>query len=126
MKTNLAPFLLLAIAFSCLAGAEDTGNTPTLRHMTLQEAVQLAHKHNHDIRIASYTVEEKQHAKEITKSSSLKPATSCSSIDMILPTPCDGYTMCSPVLKPCLVDAFFAVVMTLHAPFRGDPKRVTG
>ena len=69
MKTNLAPFLLLAIAFSCLAGAEDTGNTPTLRHMTLQEAVQLAHKHNHDIRIASYTVEEKQHAKEIAKSS---------------------------------------------------------
>jgi outer membrane protein TolC len=37
--------------------------------MTLQEAVQLALKHNHDIRIASYTVEEKQHAKEIAKSS---------------------------------------------------------
>jgi IS30 family transposase len=37
--------------------------------MTLQEAVQLAPKHNHDIRIASYTVEEKQHAKGIAKSS---------------------------------------------------------
>jgi outer membrane protein TolC len=37
--------------------------------MTLQEAVQLALKHNHDIRIAGYTVEEKQHAKEIAKSS---------------------------------------------------------
>src|ERR1700741_5221280 len=69
MKTNLAPFLLLAIAFSCLAGAENPGNTPTLHHMTMQEAVQLALKHNHDIRIASYTVEEKQHAKEIAKSS---------------------------------------------------------
>jgi outer membrane protein TolC len=41
--------------------------------MTLQEAVQLAFKHNHDIRIASYTVEEKQHAKEIAKSSYLPP-----------------------------------------------------
>src|SRR6201984_1577335 len=68
MKTNLALFLLLVIAYSCLA-AEETGNTPPLRHMTMQEAVQLALKHNHDIRIASYTVEEKQHAKEIAKSS---------------------------------------------------------
>ena len=69
MKTNQA-LLLLAIAFSCcLAGAEETGNTPPLRHMTMQEAVQLALMHNHEIRIASYTVEEKQHAKEIAKSS---------------------------------------------------------
>jgi hypothetical protein len=57
MKTNAALFLLLAIAFSCcLAGAEETGNTPASRHMTLREAVQWAPKHNHDIRIASYTV----------------------------------------------------------------------
>jgi outer membrane protein TolC len=60
----------MAIAFSsCLAEAEETGNTPPSRHMTLEEAVQLALKHNHDIRIASYTVEEKQHAKEFAKSS---------------------------------------------------------
>src|ERR1700740_1163169 len=69
MKTNRALFLLLAIVISCRAGAEETGNTPPLRHMTMQEAVQVALKHNHDIRIASYTVEEKQHAKEIAKSS---------------------------------------------------------
>jgi outer membrane protein TolC len=69
MKTNRALFLLLAIVISCRARAEETGNTPPLRHMTMQEAVQLALKHNHDIRIASYTVEEKQHAKEIVKSS---------------------------------------------------------
>jgi outer membrane protein TolC len=69
MKTNRALFLLLAIVISCRAGAEETGNTPPLRHMTMQEAVQLALKHNHDIRIAGYTVEEKQHAKEIAKSS---------------------------------------------------------
>jgi hypothetical protein len=39
MKTNAALLLLLAIAFSCcLAGAEETGDTPPSRHMTLQEA----------------------------------------------------------------------------------------
>src|SRR5690348_11674211 len=69
MKTNRALFLLLAIVISCRAGAEETGGPPPLRHMTMQEAVQLALKHNHDIRIAAYTVEEKQHAKEIAKSS---------------------------------------------------------
>ena len=69
MKRNAALFLLITIAFSaCVAGAEETGSTPP-RHMTLQEAVQLALKHNHDIRIAGYTVEERQHAKEIAKSS---------------------------------------------------------
>ena len=74
MKRNAAIFLLMAllmaIAFSpCLAWAEETGNTPPSRHMTLPEAVQLALKHNHDIRIAGYTVEEKRQAKEVAKSS---------------------------------------------------------
>jgi len=70
MKRNAALFLLMAIAFSpCLAEAEETGNARPSRHMTLQEAVQLAMKRNHDIRIAGYTVEEKQHAKEAAKSS---------------------------------------------------------
>ena len=78
MKRNAALFLrtaqltalLMAIVFSpCLVEAEETGNTPPPRHMTLHEAVQLATNHNHDVRIASYTVEEKQHAKEAAKSS---------------------------------------------------------
>ena len=70
MKRNAALFLLITIAFSpCLTGAEKTGNTPPSRHMTLQEAVQLALKHNHNIRIAGYTVEEKRQAKEFAKSS---------------------------------------------------------
>jgi len=73
MKRNAALILLMvlpiAIAFSpCLAWAEQ-GNTPAARHMTLQEAVQLAMKHNHDIRIAGYTIEEKQQAKAVAKSS---------------------------------------------------------
>src|SRR5258707_319842 len=74
MKRNAALFLTMslriAIAFSPrLAAAEDTGKTLHRRHVTLQEAVQLALHHNHDIRIAGYTVEEKQHAKEVAKSS---------------------------------------------------------
>ena len=74
MKRNAALFLLtallMAIAFSpCLAEAEETGNARPSRHITLHEAVQLALNHNHDVRIASYTVEEKQHAKEAAKSS---------------------------------------------------------
>src|ERR1700741_1582293 len=70
MKRNAARFLLLAMAlFACLAEAEETGNTAPPRHITLQEAVQLALKHNHDIRIAGYTVEEKQQAKQVAKSS---------------------------------------------------------
>ena len=74
MKRNAALFLLMALLvaialWACLAEADETGNTPTSRHITLQEAVQLALKHNHDIRIAGYTIEEKQHAKEVAKSS---------------------------------------------------------
>jgi hypothetical protein len=54
MKTNAALLLLLAITFSCcLAGPRK----PAIRRLapqTLQETVQLALKHNHDIRIAGY------------------------------------------------------------------------
>jgi outer membrane protein TolC len=65
-----ALFLMVAMAFSaCMVAAEETGNTPPPRHITLPEAVQLALQHNHDIRIAGYTVDEKQHAKRVARSS---------------------------------------------------------
>jgi outer membrane protein TolC len=71
MKRNAAIFLLAATAFfACIAPAQETSTTaPPPRQITLQEAVQLALKHNHDIRIAGYTVEEKEHAKQVAKSS---------------------------------------------------------
>jgi outer membrane protein TolC len=71
MKLNAALFVLAATGFSiCLAAAQETSNTaPPPRQITLQEAVLLALKHNHDIRIAGYTVEEKEHAKQVAKSS---------------------------------------------------------
>ena len=70
MRANTALFLLVATTFSvCNVVAQETGNAVSARHITLQEAVQLALKHNHDVRIAGYAVEEKQHAKEVAKSS---------------------------------------------------------
>jgi outer membrane protein TolC len=42
--------------------------SPTPRRITLDEAVQLALKHNHVARIAEYQVEEKQHAKDLARS----------------------------------------------------------
>ena len=70
MKRTGERVLLIAMAvFACTAAAQETGNTAAPRHITLQEVVQLALKHNHDIRIAGYTVEEKQDAKQAAKSS---------------------------------------------------------
>jgi len=70
MKRNAALFLPVAVAFfACTAAAQETGHTAPPRHITLQEAVQLALQHNHDIRIAGYTVEEKRQAKQVAKSS---------------------------------------------------------
>ena len=70
MKRNATLFLLVAMAFCArTAAAEETGNTAPPRHITLQEAVQRALQHNHDIQIAGYTVDEKQHAKEVARSS---------------------------------------------------------
>jgi outer membrane protein TolC len=71
MKPNVALFLLAATAFfACMAAAQEISNSaPPPRQITLQEAVQLALKHNHDIRIAGYTVEEKKRAKQVAKSS---------------------------------------------------------
>ena len=70
MKRNVARFVLCATAlFTCIAAAQEVSNAPPPpRQIALEEAVQLALKHNHDIRIAGYTVEEKQHAKEVAKS----------------------------------------------------------
>src|SRR5260370_24374257 len=65
-----ALFLFMATALSCfLTLADETGSTAPSRRITLREAVQLALKHNHSVRIAGYAVDEKQHAKEAAKGS---------------------------------------------------------
>ena len=52
-----------------MALADLTRGAAPSRHITLQEAVQLPLKHNHNVRIAKYGVDEKQPAKEAAKSS---------------------------------------------------------
>jgi outer membrane protein TolC len=70
MRPYAALFLLVAMTFSvCDVAAQEMGNTAPSRHMTLQEAVQLALKHNHNVRIAGFAVEEKEQAKAFAKSS---------------------------------------------------------
>jgi outer membrane protein TolC len=49
-----------------LAAQEVKSTEP--RRITLEEAVQLALKHNHVVRIAAYKVEEKEHTKDVTRS----------------------------------------------------------
>jgi outer membrane protein len=62
--------LLTATALSAsIVLADETGRAAPSRHITLQEAVQLALKHNHNVRMAQYGVDEKQHAKEAVRSS---------------------------------------------------------
>ncbi len=62
----------LAIAALCLWPAPNLSAqdqpTPPVRRITVQEAVQLALKHNHVVRIAEFKTEEKQNAKDVARS----------------------------------------------------------
>ena len=67
MKWKLS-LMLVSLLYSELALAQEPPHTVSPRHITMQEAVQLALKQNHNARIAGYKVEEKQHVKEAAKS----------------------------------------------------------
>jgi outer membrane protein TolC len=69
MKRKALLLLIATALTSSLALADETGSTAPSRRITLREAVQLALKHNHNVRIAGYAVDEKQHAKEAAKGS---------------------------------------------------------
>ena len=69
MKRKVFSLLLATALSSSLAVADETNGAGPARHITLREAVQLALKHNHNVRIAGYAVDEKQHEKEAAKSS---------------------------------------------------------
>jgi outer membrane protein TolC len=69
MKCKALTLLTATALCAYVALADETGGTAPSRHITLQEAVQLALKHNHNVRIAQYGVDEKQHVKEAAKSS---------------------------------------------------------
>src|SRR6201997_3707229 len=62
----------LVSVFSLLTSAlaqQPESNVP--RRLNLHEAVELALKHNHVVRIAAFQVEEQQHAKEVARSAYL-------------------------------------------------------
>src|SRR5246127_5732744 len=65
-----ATVLVSLFSFVTLALAQQPeSNVP--RHLNLHEAVELALKHNHIVRIAALHVEEEQHAKEVARSAYL-------------------------------------------------------
>ena len=68
MKWRLQ-ILLIAVALTGRpAFGDEQSNPASPRQITLYDAVQLALHHNHNVRIAEYRVDEKQHAKDVAKS----------------------------------------------------------
>jgi outer membrane protein TolC len=68
MKRRVVLFCaLLSLNCGGLISAQEA-KPPAPRHLTLDEAVQLALKHNHLVRIAAYSVQEKEHTKDIVRS----------------------------------------------------------
>ena len=70
IKRAIFLLTILMLALNSLLSAQEAGPAQP-RHLRLDEAVQLALKHNHMVRIASFKVEEEQHAKEIARSAYL-------------------------------------------------------
>ena len=68
MNTRCALLVSLLILPHAASLRAQEAKSVTTRHVSLDEAVQLALKHNHVVRIAEYKVEEKQHAKEVARS----------------------------------------------------------
>jgi len=68
MKRHIQFLALSFLLFATRSSAAQQTDSAATRHITLQEAVQLALKHNHIVRITQYQVEEKQHAKDVARS----------------------------------------------------------
>ena len=60
--------LLMTTLTTSLAVAQEKVDATPRRRITLTEAIELARLHNHNVRIADYTVQEKERAKEVVKS----------------------------------------------------------
>ena len=62
-------FSVLSAGQICAVAQKEVSSVP--RTMNLQQAVELALKHNHDVRFSSLKVEEDEHAKEVARSAYL-------------------------------------------------------
>lgn len=67
-RLGLLVFALLPLLLAGSAHGQEPASTTGARHLTLDEAVQLALKHNHVVRISQFQIEEKQHTKELARS----------------------------------------------------------
>ena len=67
MTVRTAIFVLLLSAGTGVTHAQER-EMPATRRLTLREAVDLALAHNHTVRLAQLSVEEKEHAKQVAKS----------------------------------------------------------
>jgi outer membrane protein TolC len=67
MKTRLAPMVPILCLVSSVAMGQPTAS-PSPRVITLGEAIELALKHNHVVRLAALEVDEHEHTKEVAKS----------------------------------------------------------
>jgi len=68
MIRRLLFFLAVSLLVSAGPLAAQEAKTPAPHHITLEEAVRLALKHNHLVRIAGYSVAEKEHTRDIARS----------------------------------------------------------
>jgi outer membrane protein TolC len=67
MKRNTLALLAAATLWTSPGAIAQAPNSAEPRHITLHEAVELALKHNHDVRLAGFSVDEKKHAKDAEK-----------------------------------------------------------
>ncbi|HUO34721.1 MAG TPA: TolC family protein [Candidatus Acidoferrum sp.] len=82
-----ALLLLMATAVcASLASAQGTDEATSPLHITLEEAVQLALKHNHMVRIAGYQIDQMQHAKDVARSGYFPHVTNESTIVQLTDT----------------------------------------
>jgi outer membrane protein TolC len=65
----LLQFSVLSAGQTCAVAQKEVSSVP--RTMNLQQAVELALEHNHDVRFSSLKVEEDEHAKEVARSAYL-------------------------------------------------------
>ena len=68
MTVRASILVLLFAVGACPAVAQPQPETPAVRRLTLQEAVDLALAHNHAVRLAQLSVDEKDRAKEVAHS----------------------------------------------------------
>jgi outer membrane protein TolC len=68
MNSRAAALCAILLLFQAHTAAAQESKPPASRSITLEEAVQMALKHNHVVRIATYKVEEKEHAKDVARS----------------------------------------------------------